>query len=124
MRPGIVATLHFFGADAVPEPPHVTSAVHPDTVRLLARVFALEAQLAGTATPVTAALREDGFWDSWLQAVARHLNKYFGGDARYAAFPWLSGEPLQTAAAAVAALFGARVTWAHGSRDDLSSNPV
>jgi len=88
---------------------------------LLVRVFALEAQLAGTDAPVTAALREDGFWDSGLEVVARHLNQYFGGDARYEAFPRLSSEPLEAVAAAVAGLFGARVTWARGSRDDLPS---
>ena len=108
--PGVVATLHFFGPDAVPEPAHVKSAVRPDTVRLLAAVFVLEAQLAGAVMPVTATLREDGFWDSGLQVVARHLNEYFGGDARFAAFPWLSLQPVETAAAAVAGLFGARVT--------------
>ena len=124
VRPGVVATLHFPGPDAVPEPPRVTTSVPPDTVRLLARVFALEAQLAGSVTAVTAALREDGFWDSGLLVVARHLNEYFGGDARYAAFPWLSQEPLETAAAAVAALFGARVTWARRSSEEPPSRLV
>jgi hypothetical protein len=122
--PRVVATLHFLGPDAVPERPHVASALSPETVRLLAQVFALEAQLAGTATPVTAEFREDGFWDSGFDVVARHLNEYFGGEARYGAFPWLSSEPLHTVAAAVGGLFGARVSWARGSSNGLPSSPV
>ena len=120
----VVATLHFLGPDAVPERAHVASAVSRETVLLLAQVFALEAQLAGTATPVTAEFREDGFWDCGLEVVARHLNEYFGGEARYDAFPWLSSEPLTILAAAVASLFGAHVTWAHGSPDELPSGPA
>ena len=69
---------------------------------------------------MTAEFREDGFWDCGLEVVARHLNEYFGGEARYATFPRLSSEPLHTVAAAVAGLFGARVTWARG----LPSSPA
>lgn len=122
--PRVVATLRFPGPEAIPEHPSVASAVRRETVRLLAEVFALEAQLAGTGTPVTAKLREDGFWDCGLDVVARHLNEYFGGEARYDAFPWLSSEPLTILAAAVASLFGAHVTWAHGSPDELPSGPA
>jgi len=73
---------------------------------------------------VTAEFREDGFWDSGFDVVARHLNEYFGGEARYGAFPWLSSEPLHTVAAAVGGLFGARVSWARGSSNGLPSSPV
>lgn len=116
--PGVVATLHFLGPEAVPERRDAASTVSRDTVRLLAELFQLEAQLAGVSTPVTAALREDGFWESGFGVIARHLNEYFGGEARYAAFPRLSSQPLETVAAAVADLFGARLTWARDLRDD------
>jgi hypothetical protein len=89
----------------------MSSTVSPETVRLLAESFALEARLAGVAT-VVAMLREDAFWESPLPCAARSLNAYFGGEARLAAFPALAPEPLGLVAQAVAELFGAQVTLA------------
>jgi hypothetical protein len=113
--PRLVATLQFPPSTPVPErAPRVSSTVSPETVRLLAEIFALEARLAQTES-VVAAFREDGFWESPLPEVARLLNAYFGGEARFAAFPSLASEPLEPVAQAVAELFGAQVTFANDS---------
>jgi hypothetical protein len=109
--PRLVASLQFPAAAQVRErAPGVSSTVSPETVRLLAEIFALEARLAHAGS-VVATFREDGFWASPLPEVARLLNAYFGGEARFVAFPSLASQPLERVAHAVADLFGGQVTF-------------
>jgi hypothetical protein len=123
--PRVIATVHFPArgdprADAAP----IASTIHPETVSLLADMFALEAEVAGARRLVAAVYLEDRTWRSHVSGIARLLNTYFGRDTWHHAFPTLAAEPAGLVAHAVAQLFGARVTWGRDSHGDPSSHAV